>query len=124
MGLTVYRKRGDKYTLLAWHPRKKCWAVHETSYKVTGTCWAVLGCSGPCLPEDGPEGIWGVWDGTTFQLQETVAISIATLQQVKIYDNKVAAAAADLKDIVKIYGFKVNYYCYLLSVIFSHLILL
>ena len=79
-GLTVYRKRGDADKWLMYYPRTKSWLVQPTSSKGTDMCWAQLECGGPCLPENGPERTWRVWDDTSFQLQADVAISIVAPQ--------------------------------------------
>ena len=119
-GLTVYRKRGDADTWLMYHPRRKFWAVQQTSDKGTNTCWAQLECGGPCLPENGPERTWRVWDNIynniSFQLQADVAISIATLQQVQTYDDEMAALAES----IRVDGFKVKIFILLMIVLLNH----
>ena len=125
-GLTVYRKRGDADTWFMYYPPTKSWHVQKTSSKGTSKCYAALECGGPCLPENGPDRTWRVWNGggTTLQLQANVAISIATPQQVQTYDDEIAAAAAALAERIRVDGFKVNiflkyYDCFIKSFLSS-----
>ena len=80
-GMPVYRKQGDPDTWLMYNPNDKDWYVQHTSRKGTNRGSAYLKCDPPCLPENGTKRTWKVWDGSTFQLQADVGISIVTPQK-------------------------------------------
>ena len=118
-GLTVYRKRSDADTWLMYRTPTKSWQIQLTRNKGTNYCYAFLQCDGPCLPENGPERTWRVWNKTgSLQLQAKVTVSIATLQQVQTYDDDMAAAAAALAERIRVDGFKVKIFL-LLTIVYK-----
>ena len=98
-GMPVYRKQGDHDKWLMYHPPNKKWLVQSTKDKDTDLKWAYFKCDPPCLPENGTKRTWQVYDGSIFQLQADVDISIATTQEVAAE----ALAASVIAD-----GHKVN----------------
>ena len=107
-GMPVYRKQGDPDTWLMYNPNYKDWYVQSTSLKGTNSGWAYLTCDPPCLPENGTKRTWQVWDGSAFQLQADVDISIATPQKLADAAALIAAAAEALAASVRADGHKVN----------------
>ena len=107
-GMPVYRKQDDPDKWLMYNPKKKHWYVQSTSDKGTSGGWAYLECDPPCLPENGTKRTWKVSDGSDYQLQADVDISIATPQKLTDAAVLIAAAAEALAASVRADGHKVN----------------
>ena len=75
------------------------WFVQETTDKGDAKCRAFLKCDSPCLLSNAPERTWKVSDGTTFQLQADVVVSITTPQT---YDENLDAVERRLVDEYKV----------------------
>ena len=107
-GMPVYRKQGDLDMWLVYYTNDKNWIVQSTSSKGTSSSYAYLTCDPPCLPENGTKRTWKVWDGSAYQLQADVDISIATPQEVVDAAALIAAAAEALAASVRADGHKVK----------------
>ena len=106
-GMPVYRKQNNP-DLWLMYANDKRWSVQPTSYKGTNSACAYLTCDPPCLPENGTKRTWKVWDGSAYQLQADVNISIATPQELADAAALIAAAAEALAASVRADGHKVN----------------
>jgi hypothetical protein len=86
-GITVYRKVGDSDKWLEYGAGgKNEWVVKKTSDKGHARGWASLFVDQLTVPEKcGKEGAsWQVYDGTKFNSQTTVTITIAGIKAVRI----------------------------------------
>ena len=73
---TVYVMVGDGSKWLEFNAALKTWQVKETAHKGTNLSWANCAVPVKCLPEDCPPGMWEVYDGTKFNTQSAVTISV------------------------------------------------
>ena len=110
--MPVYRGINDPDRLLLFYPWSKKWVLVRTANKGTDLVAMFLTCDFTCLPENAPQRSWQVdacGNGTQYQLQANVHISIASAEGV---------AAASLALSVKNDGFKVKlFYYYLLFIL-------
>ena len=74
----VFRKRGDDNKLLVYVESRKYWMVQLSTDKGTASGFAYISCDPVSAPHKASGRGWQVSNGTSFNLQNAVTISLAT----------------------------------------------
>ena len=77
-GVPVFRKRTDADKLLVYVESKKWWVVQPSTNKGTTICFAYISCDPVSAPHKASGSGWRVHNGTSFNLQNAVTISLCT----------------------------------------------
>ena len=81
--VTVYRKLGAGDWWLEYRASVKQWQVKPTASKGTDVCWARCAVPVKCLPTECPGGQWQAYDGSKFNPQPVVTVSVASEEEIE-----------------------------------------
>ena len=70
----VYAKVDDDDMSLEYNANVKLWQLKPTAYKRSASRWASCTVPAKCLPQDGPVGLWKVFDGENLVNQPAITI--------------------------------------------------